>query len=165
MWLEVWNFQSYFLTSGRGEGLEVKLIINGQWLNQPYLSNVCVQSHFSRVWLFATLWTVAALSMGFSKQEYWSELPCPPPGDLPDPKCISCTGQAGSLRLVSPGKPLWEMKVWALESFWVGEPVELLGARCAWRGVEALCPFPEPCPKHLFPLTIWVTSFHDKLIT
>ena len=27
----------------------------------------------------------AFLSMGFSKQEYWSELPCPPPGDLPDP--------------------------------------------------------------------------------
>ena len=36
----------------------------------------------------ATLWTVAhqaSLSMGFSRQEYWSGLPCPPPGDLPDP--------------------------------------------------------------------------------
>ena len=36
----------------------------------------------------ATLWTVAhgaPLSMGFSRQEYWSGLPCPPPGDLPDP--------------------------------------------------------------------------------
>ena len=35
----------------------------------------------------ATLWTVARqapLSMGFSRQEYWSGLPCPPPGDLPD---------------------------------------------------------------------------------
>ena len=35
-----------------------------------------------------TLWTVAGqtpLSMGFSRQEYWSGLPCPPPGDLPDP--------------------------------------------------------------------------------
>ena len=34
------------------------------------------------------LWTVARqapLSMGFSRQEYWSGLPCPPPGDLPDP--------------------------------------------------------------------------------
>ena len=34
----------------------------------------------------ATLWTVARqppLSMGFSRQEYWSGLPCPPPGDLP----------------------------------------------------------------------------------
>ena len=38
--------------------------------------------------LFVTLWTVALqapLSMGFSRQEYWSGLSCPPPGDLPDP--------------------------------------------------------------------------------
>ena len=42
----------------------------------------------SRVRLFATLWTVAfqaPLSMGFSRQEYWSGLPLPSPGDLPDP--------------------------------------------------------------------------------
>ena len=45
-------------------------------------------NHFSCVQLFATLWTVACqapLSMGFSRQEYWSELPCPPPGYLPNP--------------------------------------------------------------------------------
>ena len=44
-------------------------------------------SRFSDVQLFAMLWTVtlqAPLSMGFSKQEYWSGLPCPPPGDLPN---------------------------------------------------------------------------------
>ena len=43
----------------------------------------------SRVRLFATLWTVtrqAPLCMGFSRQEYWSGLPCPPPGDLPRPE-------------------------------------------------------------------------------
>ena len=42
----------------------------------------------SRVWLFATPWTVvykAPLSMEFSRQEYWSGLPFPSPGDLPDP--------------------------------------------------------------------------------
>ena len=47
-----------------------------------------VLSHFSHVWLFVTLWTVppkAPLSMGFSRQEYCSGLPCPPPGELPDP--------------------------------------------------------------------------------
>ena len=47
-----------------------------------------VLSHFSRVRFFMTLWTVGCqlpLSMGFSRQEYWSELPCPPPGNLPDP--------------------------------------------------------------------------------
>ena len=41
----------------------------------------------SHVWLFATPWTVACqapLSMGFSRQEYWSGLPFPLPGDLPD---------------------------------------------------------------------------------
>ena len=43
-------------------------------------------SHFSCVQICATPWTVAhqaPLSMGFSKQEYWSGLPCPSPGDLP----------------------------------------------------------------------------------
>ena len=43
---------------------------------------------FSRVQPFATLWTVARqspLSMGFPRQEYWSELPSPSPEDLPDP--------------------------------------------------------------------------------
>ena len=48
-----------------------------------------VLSHFSRFWLFATLWTVAhqaPLSMGFSRQEYWTGLPCPPRGDLPNPE-------------------------------------------------------------------------------
>ena len=42
----------------------------------------------SHVWLFATPWTVAyqgPLSMGFSRQEYWSGLPFPSPGDLPSP--------------------------------------------------------------------------------
>ena len=42
----------------------------------------------SRVQLFATPWTVAyeaPLSMGFSRQQYWSGLPFPSPGDLPDP--------------------------------------------------------------------------------
>ena len=45
-------------------------------------------SHFSCVWLFVILWTVACqvpLSMGFSRQEYWSGLPFPSLADLPDP--------------------------------------------------------------------------------
>ena len=42
----------------------------------------------SRVLLFATPWTVAYQtppSMGFSRKEYWNELPFPSPGDLPNP--------------------------------------------------------------------------------
>ena len=45
-------------------------------------------NHFSHVLLFVTSWTVAhqaPLSVGFSRQEYWNGLPCPPPGYLPDP--------------------------------------------------------------------------------
>ena len=47
-----------------------------------------VLCRFSFVLLCATLWTVAhqaPLSLGFSRQEHWSGLPCPPPGDLPHP--------------------------------------------------------------------------------
>ena len=50
--------------------------------------HACVLRPFSPVQLSATLWTVAHqahLSMGFSRQEYWSGLPCPPPGGLSDP--------------------------------------------------------------------------------
>ena len=52
-----------------------------------YFWNMCVLSHFSHVQLFVTLWTIACqapLFMGFSRQEYWSGLPCPPPVDLSD---------------------------------------------------------------------------------
>ena len=53
----------------------------------PYV-HACMLSRFICVQLFATPWTVAhqaPLSVGFPRQEYWSALPCPPPGDLPDP--------------------------------------------------------------------------------
>ena len=53
--------------------------------NFPF-QHVYVLSHFSRVLLFATPWTVACqapLSAGFSRQEYWSGLPFPSPGDRP----------------------------------------------------------------------------------
>ena len=77
--------------------------------------NLCcaVLSCFSCVQLFVTLWTVclqAPLSMGFSKQEYWSGLPCPPPGDFPNPgiKPASPTSPAlpvDSLPLSHQGSP------------------------------------------------------------
>ena len=54
--------------------------------------SVCMLSHFSHSWLFATLWTIAhqaPLSMGFSRQESWGGLPCHPPRDLPDPEKVT----------------------------------------------------------------------------
>ena len=69
--------------------------------------------HFSCVRLFAILSTVAhqaPLSVGFSRQEYWSGLSCPPPGDLPNPgieptslKSPALAG--GSLPIAPPRKP------------------------------------------------------------
>ena len=64
----------------------------------------------SRVPLFVTPWTVAyqaPLSMGFSRQEYWSGLPFPSPGDLPDPgiEPRSPAFQADALTTEPPGKP------------------------------------------------------------
>ena len=69
---------------------------------------VCVKL-LSRVQLFATPWTVAhqaPLSMGFSKQEYWSGLSHPPPRDLPDPGTEPATPASPALQVDSlPSEP------------------------------------------------------------
>ena len=67
-----------------------------------------VLSRLSHIQLFATPWTVAHQLLcpwGFSRQEYWSALPCPPPGDVPNPgiKPRSPALQAHSSE--PPGKP------------------------------------------------------------
>ena len=74
------------------------------------LVHMCVLSHFGRVQLCATLWTVACQApqpMGFSEQEYWSGLPCPPPRDLPnseiEPASLKFPALAGGLPVVPPG--------------------------------------------------------------
>ena len=75
----------------------------------------CVLSCFSRVQPFATLWAVAcqdSLAMRFFRQEYCSGLPCPHPGDIPDPGIkpafpMSPALAVGSLPLVPPGKPIF----------------------------------------------------------
>ena len=83
------------------------------WISHKYtwVSYVCkwVKS-LSRVRLFATPWTVAHQappSMGFSRQEYWSGLPIPSPGDLPNPgiEPRSPTLWADALTSEPPGKP------------------------------------------------------------
>ena len=70
-------------------------------------------SHLSRVQLFVTPWTVAhqaPVSMGVSRQEHWSGLPFPPPGDLPDPGAepappVSPVSASRLFTTEPPGKP------------------------------------------------------------
>ena len=97
--------------------MESLLTISTKPVTQPSkgLTCACILSCFSHVQLFETPWTVAhqsPLSMGFSRQEYWSRLPCPPPGNLPDPGIepaspFSCIGRreapaCPSLRIFPP---------------------------------------------------------------
>ena len=94
----------------------------------------CLLSFFSHVQLLKTPWTVARqapLSMGFSRQEYWSGLPVPSPGDLSDPgiKPRSPTLQADSLPPEPPGKPHLRLcNCRTLCSLWVEECIPHAGA-------------------------------------
>ena len=99
--------------------------------------SVWVLSNFSHVRLFVTLWTVACqapLSVGFSRQEYWSGLPCPLQEVFGTQGLNSCLWHpqhwlASSLLLVPPGKPLkdssfphWESRVLCHSGeFWQNE--------------------------------------------
>ena len=76
--LQFYQFLLYLFWSSVVKGLHIKKCFLKKY--------VWELSHFSRVWLFETPWTVAhqALSMGFSRQKQWSGLPCPPPGHLPE---------------------------------------------------------------------------------
>ena len=99
------------------------------WEEFPLLA--CILSHFSNAWLFTTLWTVAhqaLLSMGFCRQEYWSGLPCPPPGDIPNPgiKPVSLMSPALACMFFTTST-MWEQN----ENLWSsfpprGQPVFLL---------------------------------------
>ena len=84
----------------------------------------------SCVRLFATPWTIACqapLSMGFSRQEYWSGLPFPTPGDLPDLgiEPASPALQAYSLPSEPLGKPKWVLRCpgWDLGAMLCGWPL------------------------------------------
>ena len=91
-------------------------------------------SCFSCVQICVTPWTVACqapLSMEFSRQEEWSGLPCPSPGDLANSgiETVSLTSnlhwQVGSLPLVLPGKPHWDLRsVWYVH-YHISEPVQI----------------------------------------
>ena len=70
-------------------GKKIHTINNTYYIFYLYIKGNChaVLSCFSRVWLCVTLWmepTSLLHPWGFSREEYWSGLPCPPPGDFPD---------------------------------------------------------------------------------
>ena len=84
------------------------------------LTKLRLVKSFSHVWLFAILWTVAHQappSMGFSRQEYWSGLTFPSPGDLPNPgiETRSPALQADLLTSEPPGKPIKVNNVYSSE--------------------------------------------------
>ena len=101
----------------REDSLRIQCLISacGVWCGFEFgldvLEKSCaVLGRFNSVWLFATLWRVAhqaPLSMGFSRQEYWSGMTFPTPGDLPGPGMEpgSPASQAESLLTEPTGKP------------------------------------------------------------
>ena len=114
--------------------------VRHKWVTELRVKSYCVcyvLSRFSHVQLFVTLWPVAhqaLLSMGFSRQEYWNGLPCPPPGDLPNQGlnlCLLCLlhFQVVSLPLTWPGKNYWAgwvtfgKKGWLIELMSAGSPL------------------------------------------
>ena len=113
--LGVWDQQMQTVTITGWINNKVLPYSTGNYIQYPVINHngkeyekVKVKS-LSRVRLLATLWTVALqapLSMGFSRQEYWSGLPFPSPGDLPNPgiKPGSPALQADALLSEPPGK-------------------------------------------------------------
>ena len=88
-----------------------KWVINKDLLYSTRNSAQCYvaaweRGEFGGKWIHVYVWQ-ASLSMGFSRQEYWSGLPFPSPGDLPDPgiKPRSPALQADALASEPPGKP------------------------------------------------------------
>ena len=89
--------------------------------NKTELMYAHMLSHFSHVRFFATPWTVAhqaPLFMGISRQEYWSGLLCPSPGDLPDPGINTASPALAGIFFTTepPGKPLSYMRAKSLQS-------------------------------------------------
>ena len=92
---------------------------------------------------FVTLWTVAlqaALSMEFSRQEYWRGLPFPSPGDLPDPEIKPMSGVFSAGRLIlyhcatwtseSPGAPKFPFLLISLTQLFGAETLKAASLTC-----------------------------------
>ena len=107
----------------------------------------CMHSRFSCAWLSVTMWTIAhqvPLSMGFSRREYWRGLPCPPPGDLPNPgmEPVSLTSPALT------GGSFTTSATWEAPLCWccppkprqAGHPLHLCPASASQQSTSQSCP-------------------------
>ena len=117
----------------------------------------CMLSHFSYVQLFVTLWTVAHqafLSMRFPRQGYWSGLPLPPPGDLPNPEIEPVPPVSPALA----GGFFTTSTIWEAHRFQDTLPQTMIPSHIEhfklkkfekWQEQEGLCPSPESGHKTL----------------
>ena len=101
-------------------------------------------SRLSCVQLFVTLWTVACqapLSMGFSWQDYWSGLPCPPPGDLSypgiEPESLMSPALAGGFFTTSA---TWEAQSISLVSLSAPKLSSPISHWAVWHGNQHMYP-------------------------
>ena len=115
---------------------------------------------WSCIWLFVIPWTVAyqdPLSMGFSRQEYWSGLPFPSPGDLPDqglnpclPPCrqtlyhLSHQGSLSCTKFLGPAHALWTV-------------LSAAPPGIRWGAHLLPCRFPGRSSQLSPPSVVWVT--------
>ena len=111
--------------------------------------------------LFATLWTIACqapLSMGFPNQEYWSGLPFPPPGDLPDASIEprSPALQADSLPSKPPGKPGNAGPCFPLQTRAYRMGVSFVWTTSLPRGLPSLRWWYSPSEDLMLPLKVWI---------
>ena len=112
------------------------------------LKSMHAWSHFSHVWLFAPLWTVVCqtpLSVGFSRQEYWSGLPCRLLGDLPNPgiklTCLKSPALTGGFFTTST---TWEVPlkcILDLNSPYSYHPISSFYERNTWKSLHLLTQF------------------------
>ena len=117
---------------------------------------------FSHVWLFATLWSVAHQappSMGFSRQEYWTGLPFPSPGDLPNPgiEPRSPALQGDALTSELPGKkflsfpPPWEIP----DPYLLKSPRPLCPPRVPWISYQPAWGLTLSVKAMVFPIVMY----------
>ena len=115
IWILLNDWKRQIHKKKKNEMLDNGKCISGRMNTARVLFAYSEVKSLSRVWLFSTPWTVAHQappSMEFSRQEYWSGLPFPSPGDLLDPgiKPGSPTLRADTLPSEPPGNPKRRVK-------------------------------------------------------